>query len=192
MHEEDAGAFRVETVAVIGAGTAGRAFALRCAQAGICVVLEDVMPSKLRRAQDEYADEAPGAAGLIQYANTVEDAVVNADLAIDFVPDELESKLEIFSMLDRMAPPRTVLCTPTTTLSVTDLASCTYRADRCIAVRWDGETRAELIESSFLNSYAKALTVDWLERLGFQVRVSADMQAPMLTRNSADVAVPEA
>jgi 3-hydroxybutyryl-CoA dehydrogenase len=50
--------------------------------------------------------------GSLRVATTVEDAVRDADLAIDFVPDELESKLEIFSLLDRMAPPRTILCTP--------------------------------------------------------------------------------
>ncbi len=59
----------------------------------------------------------------------MEDAVREADLAIDFVPDELESKLEIFSMIDRMAPPQTILLTPTEALSITDLASCTYRPD---------------------------------------------------------------
>ena len=55
-------------------------------------------------------------------------------MVIDCVPDELESKLEIFCLLDRMAPPRTVLITPTTRLSIADLASCTYRADKCVAV----------------------------------------------------------
>ncbi len=38
-------------------------------------------------------------------------------------------------MVDRMAPPRTILLTPTDALSIADLASCTYRADRCLAVR---------------------------------------------------------
>ena len=61
------------------------------------------MPANLRRAQDAYA-ELSGGAGTIRYALTVEEAVWDADLAIDFVPDELESKLEIFSLLDRMAP----------------------------------------------------------------------------------------
>jgi 3-hydroxybutyryl-CoA dehydrogenase len=126
----------IQTVAVIGAGTAGRAFALRCAAAGFDVVLEDVMPEKLRRAQDDYAALAI-TAGSLRYALTVEDAVHCADIAIDFVPDELESKLEIFSLLDRMAPPRTILCTPTRTLSITDLASCTYRPTLCIGLQAD-------------------------------------------------------
>ncbi len=70
----------------------------------------------------------------LTFAATIEAAVREADIAIDFVPDELESKLEIFSLLDRMAPPKTILCTPSTAMSITDLASCTYRADRCVAV----------------------------------------------------------
>ena len=81
-----------------------------------------------------FASEA--APGALHLASTVEDAVRDADLAIDFVPDELESKLEIFSMLDRMAPPRTILCTPTTALSIADLASCTYRPQLCFALRF--------------------------------------------------------
>jgi len=50
------------------------------------------------------------------------------------VPDELESKLEILWLLDRMAPPRTVIATPTTNLSIADLASCTYRPEKCMAI----------------------------------------------------------
>lgn len=70
----------------------------------------------------------------VAFVSTIEDAVRNADLAIDCVPDELESKLEILWLLDRMAPPRTVLATPTTRLSIADLAACTYRAGKCVAI----------------------------------------------------------
>lgn len=126
----------IRTVAVIGAGMAGRSFALACAAAGFHVVLEDVMPANLRRAEEEYADlSLRAAAGRLELALTVEDAVRSADVAVDFVPDELESKLEIFSLLDRMAPPKTILCTPSDALSITDLASCVYRPERCVAVR---------------------------------------------------------
>jgi 3-hydroxybutyryl-CoA dehydrogenase len=128
--------FEIRTVAVIGAGTAGRRFALACAAAGFHVVLEDVMPANLRRAEADFAElNLRDSAGGFDLALTVEDAVREADIAIDFVPDELESKLEIFSMVDRMAPPRTILCTPSEALSITDLASCVYRPERCFAVR---------------------------------------------------------
>ena len=68
------------------------------------------------------------------FVSSIEDAVREADLAIDCVPDELESKLEILWLLDRMAPPRTVIATPTTNLSIADLASCTNRPEKCIAI----------------------------------------------------------
>lgn len=130
----------IARVAIIGAGQAGRRFALRCARAGFRVVLEDVMPANLRSAQAEFVDLVAGLGGQMgpgsmEFALTVEDAVRDAEIAIDFVPDELESKLEIFCLIDRMAPPRTILCTPTEALSITDLASCTYRGDRCFGVR---------------------------------------------------------
>ena len=184
MDGQEPGAFHVQTVAIIGAGTAGRAFALRCAQAGLRVVLEDVMPSKLRRAQDEYSELSGLAPEAIRYASTVEDAVVDADMAIDFVPDELESKLEIFSLLDRMAPPRTVLCTPTEVLSITDLASCTYRADRSIAIRWPSSASVEIVESKFLSPLTRATALDFFTRLGYECTVIADSQDPMLVKNA--------
>jgi 3-hydroxybutyryl-CoA dehydrogenase len=70
----------------------------------------------------------------LTFVSTIEEAVRDADLVIDCVPDELESKLEIFWLLDRMAPPRTVLATPTTRLSIADLAHCTYRPAQCVAI----------------------------------------------------------
>ncbi len=124
-------------LALIGAGRAGRFLAEAAIRAGHMVILEDVLPSNLRTALDEI--ETAGYAGRLRLAVTVEDAVRDANLAIDFVPDELESKLEILSMIDRMAPPKTIICTPTHALSLNDLASCTYRADRCVAVDLDGD-----------------------------------------------------
>jgi 3-hydroxybutyryl-CoA dehydrogenase len=126
------------TVAIIGAGPLGRRLAMNAAKVGFRVILEDVMPASLRHAE-EALRESLGAAAmpLVSFASTVEEAVRTADLVIDCVPDELESKLEIFSLLDRMAPPHTIFNTPTTNLSIADLASCTYRPDRCIGIGWN-------------------------------------------------------
>ncbi len=123
-------------VAIIGAGPLGRWLALRAAQAGFSVTLEDVMPGTLHHAR-EYVrvrlGEAAQVAG-VQFVSTIEDAARTADLIIDCVPDELESKLEILWLLDRMAPPRTIFATPTAHLSIADLAACTYRPAQCVAI----------------------------------------------------------
>ena len=46
--------------------------------------------------------------------------------------------MEIFSLLDRMAPPGPFSATPSQALSISDLASCPYWPERCVAVRADG------------------------------------------------------
>ncbi|MGA8044216.1 MAG: 3-hydroxyacyl-CoA dehydrogenase NAD-binding domain-containing protein [Terracidiphilus sp.] len=123
------------TIAIIGAGPLGRWLAFAAARAGFNVLLEDVMPTNLRHAREALRQQlSPQALPSVTFVDTIEDAVRDADLIIDCVPDELESKLEIFCLLDRMAPPRAILATPTTRLSISDLAACTYRADKCVAI----------------------------------------------------------
>ena len=93
------------------------------------------MPGNLHHARESIRQElGPEALPAVAFVSTIEDAVREADLVIDCVPDELESKLEILWLLDRMAPPRTVIATPTTNLSIADLASCTNRPEKCIAI----------------------------------------------------------
>jgi 3-hydroxybutyryl-CoA dehydrogenase len=182
------------TLAIIGAGPLGRSLALRAVRAGVRVVLEDVMPSNLRHAQeqlrlalgealDESAHRATNRATVV-FVSTVEDAVRQADLAIDCVPDELESKLEIFSLLDRMAPPRTVLLTPTQALSIADLASCTYRPERCLAIALSAQQLAAepatfgsiipLQRTLQTDAAAEALVVEFWHRLGCSVQMTTD------------------
>jgi 3-hydroxybutyryl-CoA dehydrogenase len=177
----------VRAIAVIGAGTAGRSFALAAASAGFHVILEDVMPANLRRAESDFADMRPQAGpGMLTLALTVEEAVRNADLAIDFVPDELESKLEIFSMIDRMAPPRTILCTPSDALSITDLASCVYRPERTFALRGSLTTPNSPIRLLYPAAAAPAsleATATFLRSLGFSVNPEHDPDVPMLMKN---------
>ncbi|MGC9158204.1 MAG: 3-hydroxyacyl-CoA dehydrogenase NAD-binding domain-containing protein [Terracidiphilus sp.] len=177
------------TVAILGAGPLGRWLALAAARAGFRVLLEDVMPANLRNAE-EFLRQQPAAAegdcrNAVTLVSTIEDAVREADLAIDCVPDELESKLEIFWLLDRMAPPHTVLATPTTRLSIADLADCTYRPAQCVAIaaeasaltagadkeillRTTGQTAPETV----------ALVRGFWEKLGFTLRFEQDTTIP--------------
>ena len=148
------------------------------------------MPANLRSAAHALAPALSAGVGRLTMASTVEDAVREADIAIDFVPDELESKLEIFSMVDRMAPPRTILCTPTDTLSITDLASCTYRPERCFSVQNLAtsleEAHGVAIHLSFSGEVDPAIRDEvalFLRRLGLLVESRRDSTVRQLTRN---------
>jgi 3-hydroxybutyryl-CoA dehydrogenase len=169
----------IERVAIIGAGGLGSRLALASARAGFRTTLEDVLPSSLRRAVAGMV-EAGADPALVRYATSVEDAVRDADLILDCVPDELESKLEIFSLLDRMAPPQAIFATPTNTLSIADLASCTYRAERCIAVSFDEAELTGRVTLTYPPHASDAVLRDVAEfwrRLGAEVALREDLLA---------------
>ena len=177
---------RLLTTAIIGAGPLGRWLALAAARAGNRVLLEDVMPSNLHHAQEYLRRQLSpinlGEEARVGFVSSIEDAVREADLAIDCVPDELESKLEILWLLDRMAPPRTVLATPTTRLSITDLAACTYRPDKCVAIVAEARGLAEGRGAEILlratprtSDETVALVGNFWRRLGIAPRFETEM-----------------
>jgi 3-hydroxybutyryl-CoA dehydrogenase len=140
----------VRTVAVIGAGTMGRGIAHASALGGYRTILEDILPATLRRAGEEIranldqavelgkvsVAEANAAFERLEYATSVDSAARDADLVIEAVPEEMESKIEIFTQLDKFSRPGTILASNTSSLSVTEIASVTYRAPKCIGMHF--------------------------------------------------------
>src|SRR5512146_665653 len=140
----------VRTIAVIGAGIMGRGIAHAAALGGFCTILEDILPAALRRAQDEIRanldqgvqlgkldrSAAEAALGRIEYGSSVEEAARAADLVIEAVPEEIESKIEIFTLLDKVCRPETILASNTSSLSITEIASVTYRARKCVGMHF--------------------------------------------------------
>jgi 3-hydroxybutyryl-CoA dehydrogenase len=180
---------KIQTVAVIGAGPLGRRLAALISGAGFDTVLEDVLPSNLRKAAEDLGETSPAepsSVANLRFATSVEDAVRTADLIVDCVPDELESKLEIFSLLDRMAPPLAIFVTPTRSLSIADLASCTYRADRCLAVQLaskellTGETVVLVSTSRTSTEVLNGVTRFWAG-LGFWTELQLDPSEPSVS-----------
>ncbi len=140
----------IRTVAVIGAGIMGRGIAHAAALGGYRTILEDLLPNALRKAETEIranldkavelgkvnAGEAQAALARIEYASSVDEAARQADLVIEAVPEELESKIEIFTLLDKVSRPTTILASNTSSLSITEIASVTYRAKRCVGMHF--------------------------------------------------------
>jgi 3-hydroxybutyryl-CoA dehydrogenase len=140
----------VKTIAVIGAGIMGRGIAHAAALGGYRTILEDLLPAALRRAEDEIranldkavelgkvaAPDADAAFRRLVYAGSVEEAAREADLVIEAVPEEMESKIEIFTLLDKICRPATILASNTSSLSITEIASVTYRAKKCLGMHF--------------------------------------------------------
>src|SRR2546423_11011287 len=140
----------IQTIAVIGAGIMGRGIAHAAALGGYRTIIEDILPASLRRAETEIRgnldkavelgkvskEAADAAHKRIEYAGSVEEAAREADIVIEAVPEEMESKIEIFTLLDTICRPHTILATNTSSLSVTEIASVTYRSRKCLGMHF--------------------------------------------------------
>lgn len=166
----------IRTIAVIGAGVSGRAIACAAALGGYRTILEDILPASLRKAEAEMRNSLDEAAlARIEYASTVEEAARQADLVIEAVPDELESKLEIFTLLDKICRPQTILVLNSSTLSITEVASVTYRPEKCIGMRFPepahARTKLELVRGTATDDETVAAGLEVGRRMGKEVVV---------------------
>lgn len=140
----------VKTIGVIGAGTMGRGIAYAAALGGYRTILEDVMPETLdkgmtwiRQSLDEgvqrckvEAAARDAALALIETSSSVENVCREADFLIEAVPEEMELKLELFTLFDKFAKPQAVLASNTSSLSVAEMAEMTYRPELCVGMHF--------------------------------------------------------
>ena len=179
----------VQTIAVIGAGRVGRGIAQVAARGGYRTILEDLLPNALRRAESEIriqfdlavesggfsADAAQAAFSRLEFAGSVEEAARQADLVIEAVPEELESKIEIFTLLDKICRPSTILGSHISTLSITEISRVTYRAPDCVGMHFAeplaSERRLEIIRGQETSDDTVATATEVGRRMGREVVV---------------------
>ena len=192
----------IRTVAVIGAGPLGRGIARIAALGGYRTILEDLLPNALRRAESELRPHLDLAAGLgrisanatntrLELAGSVEGAAREADLVIEAVPEEMESKIEIFTLLDKICRPGTILASNLSPLSITEIASVTYRARNCLGMHFtdpvDREKRLEIVRGLETDDDTLTTAVEVGRRMGMDVVVINEALAQVLVPGSGGV-----
>jgi len=140
----------VRTIAVIGAGAMGRGIAYATAVGGYKTVLEDISPQVLveamawiRRSFAEGVARGRFEAGVsgsalswLSTAADVKEAIRDAELIIETVPEELEMKLELFTIFDRFAKAGAIFASTACSLSITDLTDVVVSRERCIGMHF--------------------------------------------------------
>jgi 3-hydroxybutyryl-CoA dehydrogenase len=198
-----AAATEVQTVAVIGAGIMGRGIAQAAALGGYRTILEDILPASLRRAEDEIRgnlnkavelgkvkkEDADAAFTRLEFASSVEEAARAADLVIEAVPEEIESKIEIFTLLDKICRPQTILASNTSSLSITEIASVTYRAPRCLGMHFFNPVHKmkllEIVRALETDDATLAAAVEVGRRMGKEVVVVKESPGFITSRINA-------
>jgi 3-hydroxybutyryl-CoA dehydrogenase len=193
----------IKTVAVIGAGIMGRGIAHAAALGGYRTILEDLLPNALRKAESEIranldkavelgkvdAADANAAFARVEYGGSVDEAARQADLVIEAVPEELESKIEIFTLLDKICRPSTILASNTSSLSITEIASVTYRAKKCVGMHFFNPVHKmkllEVVRALETDDETLAAAVDVGKRIGKEVVVVREAPGFITSRINA-------
>src|SRR5260370_9424829 len=124
----------IETIAVIGAGEKGRTIACDALLAGYRTLLEDVSEDRLQRAADWIAKVSGERCSRLVLASKIEEAVREADLLVEAVADEMEMKIEMFTIFDKFAKPNAILASTSRSISIAELAEVTFCRERCIGM----------------------------------------------------------
>jgi len=146
---KDAEPLPITKAAVIGAGTMGGGIAMNFANAGIPVSVLEASPEALERGlmviRKNYGtsvtrgsltqERADQALALIRPVSDY-DALKDADIVIEAVFEDLDVKREVFAKLDKVAQPRAILASNTSTLDIDAIAASTTRPGQVVGTHF--------------------------------------------------------
>ncbi len=139
----------IQKIGIIGAFSMGNGIAQACAVVGIPVVMVDISEAAVakgiatvsgsldRLLKKEKISEADKANALskIQGSTKYED-LMSADLVIEAATENQDLKVKILKQLDGMLAPEVIIASNTSSISITQLAAVTSRADRFIGMHF--------------------------------------------------------
>ena len=139
----------IQTVGIIGAGTMGNGIAQACAVSGINVVMVDISDTAVQKGlstvagsldrliKKEKISEADKAAALSRIkVSTSYDDLKAAQLVIEAATENYDLKVKILKQVDALVAPEVIVATNTSSISITQLAAATQRADRFIGMHF--------------------------------------------------------
>src|SRR5260221_3100112 len=116
----------IQTVAVIGAGDLGREIGLASRLAGYRTILEDVSDSRLRQAVDWIGNLSAEPRSRLRTASKIEEAVREADLIIEAVAEEMEMKIEMFTILHKFIKLHAIFGTSSPSILIAQFVAVTF------------------------------------------------------------------
>ncbi len=140
----------IKKVAVIGAGAMGTGIAYVCATKGYEVSIRDINEDLVKRGIGKIRaliatgvdrgkmtpKQAEETMKRIKGTTDIAEAVKDADLVIEAVFEDLNLKKKVYKELDEASPPRTILASNTSTLSITEMGAATKRPDKVVGLHF--------------------------------------------------------
>jgi 3-hydroxybutyryl-CoA dehydrogenase len=173
----------IRTVGVVGCGLMGSGIAQVCAEAGYGVVVREVDEGALKKGlariesflskgvergkmtperKKEVMARLTGATDLAQLSG--------CDFIVEVVVESLEAKRQVFQALDAVCAPHVIFASNTSSLSITEMAATTKRADRFVGLHFFNPVPlmklVEVVRSPLTSPEAFESAVEFARSLG--------------------------
>lgn len=181
----------IKTVGVVGCGLMGSGIVETCARAGYTVIVREVSDDLLTKGMERVKasmtravergkfkeQEMQEALGRIT-GTTAWDKFAVCDIVIEAAVENLAIKKQIFTELDTVCPPHTILASNTSSLSITDMAMATKRPDKVLGLHFFNPVPVmpllEMVRTILVSSDTMADARAFGESLGKTVIVAKD------------------
>jgi enoyl-CoA hydratase/3-hydroxyacyl-CoA dehydrogenase len=191
----------IKTITVLGAGTMGHGIAEIAALAGYRVKMRDISEEFVKKGYDQIAwslkklaekgsispQKADAALKLITPLVDLKEAVSDADIVIEAVPEIMSLKLAIFKEIDTLSPPQAILASNTSSLSISELGRVTRRPDKVVGMHFFNPVvrmaLVEVVRGEGTSEETMQLIVELAKKLGkTPIRVEKDVRGFIVNR----------
>ncbi len=139
----------IEKVGIVGCGLMGSGIAEVAAKANFDVVVREVSDvlieagrNRIRKSLDRAVErekltpaDRDAAWNRLRFSTELSD-LADRDLVIEAIVEDIEAKKDLFSTLDDLCGPETIFASNTSSLTITDMAAATGRADRVVGLHF--------------------------------------------------------
>ncbi len=176
----------VKNITVLGSGVMGHGIAQVSATAGYNVVLRDIKQEFLDKAMEKIKwsldklvskgkiskEEGDGIFARIVPIVDLKDAVKNAEMIIEVVPEIMDLKKKVYAELDEVAGPEVIFASNTSTLPITEIANTTSRPEKFIGIHFFNPPQlmklVEVIPGEKTSQQVTDLTLDYVKSVNKQ------------------------
>ena len=173
----------MKKIGVLGTGTMGAGIIQVLAQSGYEVVLRARRESSVEKGiatvnknleklvAKEKITAADKDAVMARIKGSTDISIVaDADLIIEAATEDMESKKALFAELDQLCKPETIIATNTSSLSITEIAASTNRADKIIGMHFFNPVPmmklVEIIKGLATSDETRDIILDLTKKLG--------------------------
>lgn len=176
---------KIRKVAVVGTGTLGTQISILSAHFGYIVSTYDTSPESFKNGLKNLKnimeilkkktlfsiEDIEEAATSVFHCRELEEAVRDADVVIESVPENLELKREVFKQLDSLAPSRALLATNSSSLPISRIEDVTMKPDRCLNIHFYSPVTETNMADIMGGTRTSAETIEtassWVRSLGY-------------------------